>query len=148
MLLIMQYREHVLTSRILTVFQCCYLFKSNSVQREHLFDTPVVPSNNLRHIGDFIVLPHCLGKGAFAEVHLSLWPEGYMQVACKTIKVKVKKTPRVLEDSERLRKKISEFDKLLQERDILMSLSHVSILQIRLRSLTCPSHPAKHHPSV
>jgi serine/threonine protein kinase len=90
----------------------------------------VVTLDEICEIRDFIVLPHCLGKGAFAEVHLGLWPKMCMQVACKTVKVKGKKSHRITlsmaADGMRKSRRSSEWEKMLKERDILMNLSHVS----------------------
>jgi hypothetical protein len=52
-----------------------------------------------------------------------------MQVACKTIKVKAKKLPR---DGSRRAHQEDEFAKLLQERDILMGLSHVCLSTVQI----------------
>jgi hypothetical protein len=107
-----------------------YLVPGPTRQKAHLFDEPLVPSGQARSIGDFVVLPHALGSGAFAEVHLAFYPKRCMQVACKTIKIKVRPGRATSRGPSRKKNHKQEFESVLKERDILMDLSHVSLSRV------------------
>jgi hypothetical protein len=118
------------------VFRCEYVFKRPPPMPEHLFDIPPTSRSKTVKIDDFLVLPHCLGSGAFAKVHLAIWPQRATQVACKTIKLPVPRGGKGRRspgsrwggaegDAEARKQTDVELRKLMKERDILMSLSHV-----------------------
>lgn len=135
------------------VFRCEYVFKRPPPMPEHLFDVPATSMSETLKIDDFLVLPHCLGSGAFAKVHLAIWPQRATQVACKTIKLPVPRGGKGRRspgsrwggaegDAEARKQTDVELKKLMKERDILMSLSHVRAFRTSEPRMSS-SHPSQ-----
>ena len=134
--------SHVrLNNQKFIAFKCIYMVGEFPRPKRHPFDNPAQGS---RSVENYIVLPHCLGRGSFAEVHLSMDPNMSRQVACKTVRVQSK------DKTAARSKKKAPIDEVLREVKILMKLDHVSNYP-RMRSLTAfdqhSSMPAKYRPS-
>ncbi|VDB99574.1 unnamed protein product [Peniophora sp. CBMAI 1063] len=96
------------------VFECHHA-KKNYQEKRSLFE-PTPPSRpQSRSFGNYLVLSHTLGSGAFATVHLAMDTNQRRQLACKVIKT---------------RENRNDLGALMKEVNILRKLQHPNINSI------------------
>ncbi|KZV77680.1 kinase-like protein, partial [Peniophora sp. CONT] len=96
------------------VFECHHV-KKNYQEKRTLFEPTPPARPESRSFGNYLVLSHTLGSGAFATVHLAVDTRQRRQVACKVIKT---------------RENRNDLSALMKEVNILRRLQHPNINSI------------------